>query len=246
MTIHPFDDRRDIIIAGSQDDTISFCVKDFIRIANEAIKARGLFSVALSGGSTPHAIFERLAKKENAGRIAWDKVLIFWSDERSVPPEDPESNYRMAFDSGLRLLPIPPSNIYRMKAESNIQENAAAYEELIKKNVPAQTFDLIMLGMGDDGHTASLFPHTEGLDVKDHAVIANYIPQKKTWRMTFTFAQIHKARNIRLYVIGAKKAEMLNKVLHSPFQPHELPSQAVGTSLCKSLWVADQAAASTL
>lgn len=246
MTIQHFDDRRDLVIPGSQEQTILFSIEDFIRIASQSIKERGIFCAALSGGSTPHAIFEQLPKKENASRIEWGKVRIFWSDERSVPPDDPESNYRMAFDSGLRLLPILTSNVFRMKAEASIEENAKAYEELIKQHVPGQMFDLIMLGMGDDGHTASLFPRTAGLDVKDRWVIANHIPQKNTWRMTFTFPQIHRTRNIRLYVIGEKKAEMLHKVLYSPFQPHELPSQAVGTTSCKSLWVADQAAAKLL
>jgi len=246
MLLKQYDERRQIIVPGNQEATVNYCVDDFIDIAIQAIKERNLFCAALSGGSTPHAIFEHLAKKENAKKINWEKVRLFWSDERNAPPDDPESNYKMALDSGLNQLPIPPTNIFRMQAEANLEENALAYENLINQYVPNQTFDLIMLGMGDDGHTASLFPHTQGLDVQNRLVIANYIPQKQTWRMTFTFAQIHQSRNIRIYVIGEKKAEMLRQVLSLPYHPHDLPSQAVGTASSKALWIADLAAAQLL
>lgn len=242
MNIQSIDERREIVVPGDKEATIDYCVEDFLKIASGAIREKGFFCAALSGGSTPNAIFERLAKKQNLEKLQWDKVRLFWSDERSVPPEHADSNYRMALEAGLDSLPIPHENIFRMKAEENIEANAKAYEDLIKRHVPNQFFDLVMLGMGEDGHTASLFPHTKGLEVKDRYVIANFVPQKDTWRMSFTYKQIHMTHHLRIYVIGAGKAEILQKVLCSPFKPEEYPSQAVGSSTCKALWIADQSA----
>jgi 6-phosphogluconolactonase len=133
-----------------------------------------------------------------------------------------------------------------MQAENHIQEHALEYERLIKQIVPNQTFDLSMLGMGDDGHTASLFPHTEGLTTENRLVIANHVPQKNTWRMSFTFEQIKNSRNIRIYVIGENKAAILNKVFTSPLNIQEFPSQALGWPSQKALWVLDSSAAKEL
>jgi 6-phosphogluconolactonase len=129
-----------------------------------------------------------------------------------------------------------------MKAETQIEENALAYEKLIKEKVSSGEFDLIMLGMGDDGHTASLFPHTHGLHTDGRWVIANYVPQKKTWRMTFTFDCINKGKNICLYVMGSKKEDMLARVLDEPYDPDQFPVQRVGTPDHKAIWVMDEAA----
>lgn len=133
-----------------------------------------------------------------------------------------------------------------MVAETNIEANAAAYEIAIKKNVPDAQFDLIMLGMGDDGHTASLFPWTDGLHVEDRLVMANYIPEKKVWRMTLTFPCINSAKHIAIYVTGINKAEMLKKVLYGPPMPDELPIQRIGLSEHPATWIVDAAAADGL
>lgn len=241
-----YDDRRDLIIPGNAQETVEFCAKQFIQIGNEAIYQRGFYTVALSGGSTPKAIFQLLSKPPYAEQLDWNKVLVFWSDERSVGPDDPESNYKMAMTSGLEKLPIKKENIFRMKAESNIEDNAEEYEKKILEMVPNGVFDLLMLGMGDDSHTASLFPHTVALHVVERLVVPNEVPQKATWRMTLTYTCINQARHIVIYVIGKNKAETVAKVLQSNYDPETFPVQAVGTKKNKALWILDRDAASKI
>ncbi len=242
--IKKFDARRNIAIAGNKEASIDFAVEHFIKIANNAIKERGQFSVALSGGSTPKAIFQKLSNESNAKRIQWDKVRLFWSDERSVGPDNSESNYKMAMEAGLSKLPLKKDNIFRMKAEKDIEIHAILYEDAIKRK--AKTFDLIMLGMGDDGHTASLFPMTQALEIQDRLVVANWVPQKDTWRMSFTYPGIHHTRNIAIYVLGSGKAEMVKKVLTTTLNFEKYPIQNVGTSQCPALWILDDEAAKLL
>jgi 6-phosphogluconolactonase len=244
--IESFDTRRDIVIPGNAEETVLFSVRQFIQIGKDAILNHGFFAVALSGGHTPLAIFKKLSHPSYRQALDWSKVLCFWSDERSVPSNDPESNYFTAMQAGLASLPMLPENIFRMKAEDNIEENAKAYEELIRKKIPSLQFDLIMLGMGEDGHTASLFPLTHGLHTKDRLVIANYIPQKNTWRMSLTFECIQLANTICIYTIGEKKAKMVVKVLLGPYDPDHLPIQYIGTPSHKALWILDIAASEQL
>ncbi len=240
-----FDERRMIVLPGGFDETLSFAVENWLEIAEESIRDHGFFAVALSGGSTPKKIFQKLSKMPDI--IDWTKVYLFWSDERSVPSNHPDSNFRMALkESGLGTLPIPVENIFRMVAEAEIEANAAAYEALIQKKLGPRPFDLIMLGMGDDGHTASLFPHTKGLHVKGKLVIANEVPQKKTWRMSMTYECINKARHISIYVLGAGKAETLERVLTSPLDYDTYPSQNIGTKTNPALWIVDLDASKNL
>jgi 6-phosphogluconolactonase len=244
LNIRKFDDRRDIVVASDKEAALNFSVEHFIKIANEAISKRGIFVVALSGGSTPKAIFQKLASQDNVKRIAWDKVRLFWSDERSVGPDNPDSNYKMAMDAGFSKLPIKKDNIFRMKAEKDIEIHAILYEDAIERK--AKVFDLIMLGMGDDGHTASLFPYTQGLEIEDRLVVANWVPQKETWRMSFTYTGIHNTRNLAIYVMGANKAEMVKTVLTTPLDYEKHPIQNIGTKECKALWITDKEAARLL
>lgn len=242
--IRNFDQRRDIAVPGDREATLQFCVEHWIAAANEAINTRGAFYVALSGGSTPKSIFQELAK--NKFRIDWSKVYLFWSDERCVPPDDSESNYHMAFENGFGEIPIPKDHIYRMKGEVHPEESALEYDKLIRETVPNSTFDLIMLGMGDDGHTASLFPKTHGLHPVKREAIANFIPQKDTWRLTLTFDCINNARQTAVYVLGASKAETVKQVLAGKENPDELPSQRLGTPANHALWIMDEPAAALL
>jgi 6-phosphogluconolactonase len=241
-----FDKRRDIIIPGNGEETVVFCAKQFLQIGREAIEKNGVFTVALSGGTTPMAIFKEISQPEYRQSIDWSKVRCFWSDERSVPPNHSDSNYGNAMQAGLAKLPLLPENIFRMKAEENLEENALAYEQLIREKIPSLQFDLIMLGMGEDGHTASLFPRTHGLHTNDRLIIANYIPQKHTWRMSMTYECIQRAKNICIYVIGASKASMVTKVLLGQYDPDNLPIQRVGTPSHKALWILDNAASELL
>lgn len=244
--VKDFDDRRDIAIPGDYPATIDFCVEHFLLLAERAIHDRKIFNVALSGGSTPKAIFNKLASCTN--KIDWRAVKLFWSDERCVPLNDPDSNYHMAMTSGIQNLPIPEKNIFRMPADAEDVEQAALnYEKVISDHVPDAKFDLVMLGMGEDGHTASLFPKTHGLHVESHRlVIANFIPQKEIWRMSFTFEAINAARHTAIYVLGKSKAQTVKTVLTSSYNPDQYPIQKVGTREHKALWILDTEAASLI
>lgn len=237
------DERRKLFVPGNAQQTIQYCVNQWIDLAKRAIADHGFFAVALSGGSTPKAIYKGLVEANTT--LDWEKVYLFWSDERSVAPDDPESNFHMALEEGgLNQLPILAPHIFRMVAEKEIEQNARNYEELIVKVLEGRPFDLIMLGMGEDGHTASLFPHTKALHEIKRLVVANHVPQKTTWRMTFTFPCINAASTICLYALGSSKANMLHRVLKGPFQPDELPSQNIGTHAHPALWIADESATS--
>lgn len=245
--VQGYDEQREIVIPGDEKATLQFCVNHFIEIANQAIEQQSYFAVALSGGSTPKNIFIGLASQQNRKAIDWSKVLVFWSDERSVPPDHPESNYHMAMEAGFKTLPLKSDQIFRMKAEEDIEEQAKEYERLILEKIPSKTFDLVMLGMGEDGHTASLFPKTHALHVSPpRLVVANYIPQKNTWRMTLTYECINSSMHIAIYVIGKNKAEMVKRVFTSPYNPDELPIQKVGTPQHRALWILDKGAAQGL
>ncbi len=248
LNLHPksFNERQQMIVPGDTQETLMYCVEQFISLAKEAIQDHGAFFVALSGGSTPKAIFEYLTSESYAHQIEWNKIHLFWSDERAAPPDHPDNNYHMAMQAGLKKMPIPKEHIHRMRAEEKIEENALSYEQEIKTTLKDHPFDLMMLGMGEDGHTASLFPHTEGLKIHNRLVIANYIPEKKTWRMSLTYDCINQAKNIVIYVLGASKKATLANIFLSPPQFEHYPIQKVGTSSHPALWIMDKAAAQEL
>lgn len=243
--IKSFDDKRNLAIPGDVDETIEFCVSHFVHTAQKAIQEQGVFTVALSGGSTPKKIFQKLSENHQQS-IDWKKVKLFWSDERSVAPTHPDSNFKMAMDSGFKKLPIPEHNIFRMEAERDIEEAAKNYEKTVHREIGGESFDLVMLGMGDDGHTASLFPKTHGLHSQDRWVIANFVPKLDTWRLSLTYECINASKEIVIYVLGANKSSMVKQVLLGKEDPDHLPIQKVGTPNHKALWVLDTAAASEI
>lgn len=243
--IHSYDDRRDVVILKSEKEAVNYCVDHFINSANDAIKDHGFFSVALSGGSTPKAIFQLLSEKENAKKVDFTKIFLFWSDERAVPLSDPESNYKMAMDAGLKTL-VPQDHIFPMNGVGDLDYNARQYEATLNEIIPDGRLDLIMLGMGDDGHTASLFPHTKALSVKNRLVVKNEVPQKNCERLTLTFDAINSAKEIVLYVLGKGKAEMVKTVFQEPLNSQEFPVQQIGTKKNKALWIMDAAAGNLL
>lgn len=201
---------------------------------------RGRFVVALSGGSTPKAIYERL----KAEKIEWEKVWLFWSDERAGAVDSAESNYRMVMES-LGNVGVPVSQIFRMKTEKDIENNALDYEEKIHRHLDKHLFDLVMLGVGEDGHTASLFPGTAALREKNRLVVANHISEKKSWRMTFTFPCINNSLHAVIYALGASKHLIVPKVLDAAIDS-EFPASKVGTPEHKALWILDDEAAKIL
>lgn len=235
-----WDARRDYIIPGNAKQTIDFAVEHWIHSAERAIQKRGRFAVALSGGSTPKAIYERLCTQN----LDWSKIWLFWSDERAVPPDHSDSNYRMAMEY-FKKVPIPPSQIFRMVAEKEIEKNAMDYEEKIRRHLGDHLFDLVMLGIGEDGHTASLFPNTLGLEINNRLVIANKIEEKKTWRMTLTFSCINQSFHSAIYCIGPSKQMIVPKVLNAAIIS-EFPSSRIGTNENKALFILDSDASANL
>ena len=217
----------------------------------EAVKARGTARVAISGGTTPKAMFALLAAEPFASQIPWDKLDLFWVDERCVPPDHADSNYRMTREALLSKVPLPADRIHRMEGELAPEVAAARYESTIRnafrlEGAQTPTFDLILLGMGDDGHTASLFPHTEGLNDLTHIVIANHVPQKDTWRITLTSPVINQGREVAFLIEGAAKAQVLHDVFLGPFQPDTYPSQIIRPASGRLTLLLDSAAASKL
>jgi 6-phosphogluconolactonase len=223
------------------NDLFSFAAEKFVELADAAIAERGQFIVALAGGSTPKELYKLLATKN----LAWNNVVFFFGDERNVPIDSDESNYKTANETLFKPLNINPRNIYRWQTElAEPQKIAADYAE--KVNNIAPTFDLILLGTGNDGHTASLFPNTTALDETDKTAVENWVEKLNTWRFTLTFKTINTARNIIFLVKGEDKAEVLREILEGEFRPAELPSQSVKPKNGKLLWLSDKNAVKLL
>ncbi len=220
----------------------------FVATAKSAIANHGKFTVALSGGSTPRKMHRMLSTEPLVNQVEWDKVHVYWGDERSVPPDHPDSNYFMAKETLLDHVPIPASQIHRMKSEDNPEVAATAYGKLLKAhfNPPDSRFDLILLGMGDDGHTASLFPHTTALNEQNHRCTANYVPKLETWRITITTRVINNASKVLFLVGGANKAQSLKQVLQGEHNPQTYPAQLITPEYGELIWMVDAAAASLL
>jgi len=225
----------------------------FIRICNASIKANGKFSVVLSGGSTPKGMLSLLATDEYKKQVPWDKCHFFWGDERSVPPSHNDSNYKMATDALLSHIPIASGQIYRMEAEKeDIHQAAQEYQNKIAAffNIPnagsPPQFDLLYLGMGPDGHTASLFPDTSALNEKNKWVTPNFVPKFNTYRLTFTYPIINQAKNVIFLVAGKDKVPALKEVLQGKPDIETYPSQGINPVSGSLLWLLDVDASSGL
>jgi 6-phosphogluconolactonase len=224
----------------------------FVEAARDAVARRGAYFVALSGGSTPRALFHLLAQPPYREQVDWSRTHVFWGDERCVPPNDPESNYRMAREALLFHVPIPAHQVYRMPGESaDPAAGAALYEMTMRRAfalAPGEQprFDLILLGMGPDGHTASLFPHTSALHITDRLVVANAVEKLGMTRLTLTAPAINHAALVVFLVAGADKAETLAAVLQGPRRPEDLPAQLIAPTAGAVLWLVDRAAAAQL
>ncbi len=217
--------------------------------AVESLAARGRWVVALAGGGTPKPIYARLAEAGYSQRIDWAGVHVFFGDERCVPPDDARSNYRMARETLLDLVPLPPENVHRIRGEDDPALAALAYEQEIRRlfRTPAlPAFDLICLGMGDNGHTASLFPGTASLREQERLVAPQYVEVMQTWRVTMTAPLLNAARHVAFFVEGAGKAPMLRRVLHGPYEPDVLPAQMIQPVSGQLHWLVDASAASQL
>jgi 6-phosphogluconolactonase len=222
---------------------------EIVALAETAIDRQDRFGLGLSGGSTAGPLFELLARDEYSARIDWLKVHVFWADERCVPPDHPDSNFRLASEKLLERVPVPRAQIYRMPGEKESEVGAADYEHVLRGFFPESAlprFDLLLQGMGEDGHTASLFPGTPALHEQHRWVITNQSEQHPWPRITLTVPAINAAANIVFMVTGEKKAPTLRAVLRGPYQPERLPAQLIRPDNGNLVWIVDQAAASQL
>jgi 6-phosphogluconolactonase len=228
----------------------------FIAAAGDAIQARGEFVVALSGGLTPRRAYERLAAEPLASRVMWSRVQVVWGDERCVPPGQVESNYRMARETLLDRVPVPAANVHRIRGEDDPAAAAALYEATMRallktpagppRAAPGARIDLVLLGLGEDGHTASLFPGSAATHEQTRWVMAQYAAAASAWRVTLTPAVINAAAEVLFLVSGGTKAGVVRQVLEGPHRPQELPAQAIVPSNGRVRWCVDAAAAAEL
>jgi 6-phosphogluconolactonase len=225
----------------------------FLEMANEAVAGRGRARIAISGGSTPRATFQLLADSSEPwrSRMPWDSLDLFWVDERCVPPDDNDSNYRMTREAMLDQVPLRPEQIHRIEGELDPEAAASRYESELRNSfrlegAEAPRFDLIALGMGPDGHTASLFPHTEAIHELGRLAVANHVENKDAWRVTLTWPVINQASSVFFLIAGQDKAAVLKEVLIGPADPERLPSQLIWPASGILTLILDQAAASLL
>jgi 6-phosphogluconolactonase len=221
-----------------------------VRLASEAIVTRGRFTIALSGGSTPKILYGLLGTEPYRGQINWASVEIFWSDERCVPPDSVDSNYALAQEVLLSKVPIPANQVHRMPADQPDREAASReYTSEMQRTFGTNgipSFDLLQLGMGPEGHTASLFPHQESLHEQQRLVMPVIVPKPPPPRLTFTPPLLNAARHVLFLVTGSEKAEAIQAVLEGPDQPEEYPAQIVRPPNGEVVWMLDTGAAAKL
>ena len=228
----------------------------FVFAANAAIQARGEFTVALSGGSTPRQVYARLATEPFVSSLDWSRVHVLWGDERCVPPEHESSNYRMTRETLLDHVPVPEGNVHRIRGEDDPVEAATTYESVLRtvlrtpsgppRTAPGSRLDLVLLGLGQDGHTASLFPGAASLRATEEWVAAEYVHEVATWRVTLTAGVINAAAEVVFLVSGDAKAAIVRSVLEGRTRPHELPAQFIAPAAGHLVWLLDAPAAAEL
>jgi 6-phosphogluconolactonase len=244
--------KKTIKVFKTLDEINQFAADKFISIGNNLIKKTGRFTVALPGGSTPKSLYQLLGSDQYNSKIDWEKVYFFIGDDRDVSPISASSNYKMINESLFNELKIPATNIFRWHTEIiNAPEVAQSYERSLIKFFELEEgefpkFDLIFLGMGDDGHTASLFPFTDALKINDQLVSANYVEKINATRLTFTFPTINNATNIIFLISGKEKSEALKEVHEGIPNCDKFPAQCIKPINGKLLWLVDEAAADLL
>jgi len=244
----------DYRVFQQQDALARATAEHFVQGIQSAVAARGLARIAISGGTTPKVVFALLADPNQPYRAAirWDRLWLFWVDERCVPPDQPDSNYGVTRDLLLSKVPLPPDQIIRIEGELDPEEGAARYESAIRSHYKLEgaqgpVFDVLQLGMGNDGHCASLFPHTAALHEMMRLAVANHVPQQKqSWRVTLTWPVINAAREVFFLIDGPAKADPLGRVLTGPYDPETLPSQLIQPQNGRLLFLLDSAAAAHL
>jgi 6-phosphogluconolactonase len=240
----------DVVIFQDIEKLSQSAADYIVRVAREAVADHGNFTIALSGGSTPRKLYGMLAEEPYRSQIAWDKIEIFWCDERCVPPSDPESNYHLAEQVMFSKLSLSPNQIHRMPADETDRDAASlAYTQEMRrvfKTEGTPRFDLIQLGMGPEAHTASLFPHQASLHEREHLVMPVTVPKPPPPRLTFTLPILNAAHHILFLATGADKAEALAEVLEGPENGEEYPAQNVRPTQGEVTWMLDTGIARNL
>ena len=245
--------QREVVVLPDATAITRRAAAEFLKSVNETIAQKGFFTVALAGGSTPRALYSLLADDPSLrSKIPWPKLHFFFGDERHVPPDNPESNFHMAnealFSKGL----VKPEQITRIKGEyPDTGKAALEYEQALRayfklKDGEYPRFDLVLLGMGDEGHTLSLFPGTKALHASHRIVVRNWVGKLFTERITLTAAAANQANRVIFLVTRSDKACALKAVLEGPYEPDQLPAQMIQPASGNLLWLVDQAAGSML
>ncbi len=244
---------REIVALPDRAALAEQAAERFVSIARNAMAVREMFTVALSGGSTPRDLYALLATPKFSTQIQWTYTHVFFGDERAVPPHHPDSNYRMANEALISKIPIPQENVHRILGESKPDDAARVYEQILREffaptlsRVGVPRFDLILLGLGADGHTASLFPHTPALRETARWVIAYFVDETKKNRITLTAPVINAAENILFLVAGAEKVQAVRAVLRGDYRPDDFPAQLIQPTQGRVVWLLDREAASAL
>jgi len=235
--------RADLEVLPSATALADAVAGRFIAAAGDAIDSRGRFVVALSGGSTPRDTYGRLGSEALVSSVMWARVQVLWGDERCVPPQHAESNYRMARETLLDRVPIPAANVHRIHGEDDPATAAEVYEATLRTLL---RIDLVLLGLGEDGHTASLFPGSAAVHERTRWVMAARASAASLWRITLTPVVINAAAEVLFIVSGAAKAGILRRVLEGPRRPQSLPAQAIAPTNGRVRWCVDAAAAAEL
>lgn len=235
-------------VAPTETDTLHQLADYFVQVAGQAIAARGRFTVALSGGNSPKRLHELLASSEYRNQVAWDRVLFFFGDERYVPHSDPESNYRMARETLLTPLGIAPEQVFAIDTSLAPEEAARQYTEVLEGVFApgAVQLDLAVLGLGDNAHTASLFPHTPVLQDQSVGAQAVFVEEKQAYRITLTAPLLNQARAVAFLVYGADKAAAVQRVLTAERDVQELPAQLIAPTSGELHWFLDEASGARL
>jgi 6-phosphogluconolactonase len=238
---------REIILCRDADDLAHKAAEQWITIAAAAITASGRFAVALSGGSTPKILYSLLATPEFRKRIEWNHVHLFWGDERCVPPDHAESNFRMVREALLSKIDLAPENIHRMSGEKDPATAAVEYEHQLRNfflgKTAAPRFDLVLLGLGEDGHTASLFPGSTALKETERWVATSYVERLHAHRLTLTLPVINAAAQVSFLVAGESKSAIVEALLGNDSHPPEYPADQVRPMTGKLTWFVTQDAA---
>jgi 6-phosphogluconolactonase len=241
----------EVLVGADVDETVRIAAGQFAAIARKLSSEDRMMHVALSGGSTPRRLFQSLASEPFVGIVPWRSICFFWGDERNVPPNHHDSNFGVARELLLSLVPVPPSNVYRIPAgDGTAIEAAEFYERTLRQKVPIMNgfprLDFVMLGLGANGHTASLFPHRPTLHERERFVVADHVEEVHAWRVTLTTPVFNNAAQVTFLVTGEDKAPVVEQVIAGPRDADSVPAQLIAPIDGRLTWILDTAAASQL